>query len=273
MIPVVVGALLGLAVSYVRLRSRLARDERGRAEVLRARLAHVERHQAVWVVAAATLHELKNPLHAMGLLVEELDATEPSNAEVVRDLSAKIRALMDRTLVPLAALRELARIDSRRGAEEPIARVAQQVVRDLAIVSLASGIDLHLEGSLRAGASADASWVRIILENLIGNSLEGMREGRCGHRILIRLKDLGTRAAISVSDDGPGLSKVGETTVVTKVLGDRLFHPLATSKKGGLGLGLPIARALARAMDGDLAYSESPGWSTTFELTLPIAIP
>lgn len=260
-IPIVVGALLGVAVSYVRLRSQLAREERTKAESLRARLEHVERHQAVWVVAAATLHELKNPLHSMGLLVDELEASAPSDTESLRELSTRIKEQMDRTLVPLAALRELARAEKRPATDEPIAQVAEQVVRELVVVSRSSGIELSLEGELPASARADASWVRIILENLIGNSLEGIRDGGRGRRIAVRLEHRGDKNAVLVSDDGPGLAPE---------MGEALFRPLETSKDSGLGLGLPIARALARAMEGDLSCASRPGWSTTFELTLPV---
>ena len=72
LIPVLAGALIGLSVYHLRLRARLAAAEEaaGRAEALRVRLLKVERDQAVWVLAAAVLHELNNPLHALGLLLE-----------------------------------------------------------------------------------------------------------------------------------------------------------------------------------------------------------
>src|SRR5690348_10577797 len=66
-LPVLVGALLGVCLHYLRLRARLAAAEEtaSRAEALRERLQKVERDQAVWVLAAAVLHELNNPLHAL----------------------------------------------------------------------------------------------------------------------------------------------------------------------------------------------------------------
>lgn len=94
-IPVLVGALLGTAVHYWRLRSQVARDERTRADQLGLRVQHVERDQAVWVVAAATLHELKNPLHAIGLLVDELEHTPPDDTEAMRELRTRMRAQME----------------------------------------------------------------------------------------------------------------------------------------------------------------------------------
>lgn len=65
-----------------------------------------------------------------------------------------------------------------------------------------------------------------------------------------------------VVDDGPG---------VPAALRPRLFEPLRTTKPDGLGLGLPIARALARAMDGDLALEDADGAGVSFRLVLPSA--
>ncbi len=260
-IPVVVGALLGMSVHYWRLRSRVASEEEARAQELRARVEHVERDQAVWVVAAATLHELKNPLHAIGLLVDELDATPSADTEAVADLRKRLRAQMDRALVPLDALRALAGAKQRGGSAAPVADVAELVVRDLSAVTRESGVELRLEGGAPGKVRAEATFVRIILENLIGNSLDTLRGKGAGGHIRVRLDENAEQLSLTVSDDGPGIAPGADRS---------LFHPLETAKDGGLGLGLSIARALARAMNGDVALAEVPGWSTTFRLTLPV---
>ncbi len=262
-IPLVVGALLGVAVHYLRIRSRLAQEERSRADALRARLQHVERHQAVWVVAAATLHEIKNPLHSMGLLVDELESLADAEPATARDLAQRIRAQFDRALVPLDALRALARSQGHEGRSEPIAEIAAQVAHELEPVLRERGVSLEITGNVPSLARAKSSYLRIILENLIGNSLECLQGGsprrEPGH-IRLALEAAEGSVCVSVSDDGPGLQNAAPET---------LFRPLETSKAGGLGLGLPIARALARAMDGDLVLRAVDGWSTTFRLTLP----
>lgn len=263
-IPVLVGALLGMSVHYLRLRSRVAHEEGARAEELRVRVEHVERDQAVWVVAAATLHELKNPLHAIGLLVEDLEATPASDAEANTNLRARLRAQMERALVPLDALRSLAGSRRSGGTSAPVAEVAERVVRDLSTVTRENGVELRIEGATRRRTCAEASYVRIILENLIGNSLDTLREREGGGRIHVHVGEAGGQLALTVSDDGPGIPTTTDRA---------LFQPLQTGKAGGLGLGLSIARALARAMNGDLARAEVPGWPTTFRLTLPAQQP
>lgn len=133
-------------------------------------------------------------------------------------------------------------------------------MRDLSTVTRESGIELSLEGDAPRSVRAEASFVRIILENLIGNSFDTLREKNAGGRIRVRFDKDEDRIALSVSDDGPGIAPSADRT---------LFDPLETGKDGGLGLGLAIARALARAMNGDLVRADVAGWSTTFRLTLP----
>ena len=70
----------------------------------------------------------------------------------------------------------------------------------------------------------------------------------------------GGDAVVWVSDDGPGIAAE---------MAASLFEPLLSHKAQGLGLGLSIARALARSMGGDLSLADRSGWSTSFLLRLP----
>src|SRR5262245_59597980 len=105
-LPVLVGALLGVCLHYLGLRARLAAAEEtaSRAETLRERLQKVERDQAVWVLAAAVLHELNNPLHALCLLLDELGDAPPTQRA---DLVARARAQAERATARLALLRSM----------------------------------------------------------------------------------------------------------------------------------------------------------------------
>jgi len=249
-IPVLAGALFGLAVHWLYLRSRLAQE-------LRSRLNHVERDQAVWVVAASTLHELKNPLHAMGLLVDELgEISQGGDPAAIEAQVARVRVQMDRALLPLDALRSLTRRGQPQRERRPIGPIAQEIVDALRPVARDAGIELRLEGDRHADVPVDPELVRIIVDNLIANALEG--EGRA---VEVRITDESSRVVLRVSDDGPGLSAERRAT---------LFEPLHTDKSNGLGLGLPIARALARTLGGDLVTAESAaGFRTAFELVVP----
>ena len=104
--PPLAGALLAAALLVGQRYKRLHEAERAASRVLAERLTGIERRQAIWVVAAAIAHDLKNPLHNLQLLMEELDEErEPGRrAELLRRLRDNVaRASEKRSQVSAAA--------------------------------------------------------------------------------------------------------------------------------------------------------------------------
>jgi two-component system, LuxR family, sensor kinase FixL len=260
-LPIVAGALLGVCAHYLRLRAQLsaAEEAAARAEALRTRLHKVERDQAVWVLAAAVLHELNNPLHALGLLLDELAANESDASDVHRsDLVDRARAQTERALKHLQTLR------SMRGLGEPeleriaLDRVIAVVANDMRSVAAEDGLAVWTDCAQTVQASADPAYVRTIVENLVDNSLHALRVAG-GGSVTVSVVSEDGRAVVRVYDDGPPLDAAARAT---------LFEPLRSTKTNGLGLGLPIARALARAMRGELSFEEAD--RKAFRLELPL---
>ena len=261
LVPLVVGPLLGIAAHYVRLRSRLTRAEESaaRADALRTRLQKVERDQAFWVLAATVLHELNNPLHALRLLLDEL-GTAGDEAERV-DLLGRARSQTDRLLARLQALRSMRSMSEPQVSNVELDEFVSVIARDAQVLAAEDGLSVRLLSEGGVNAAADTAYLRTIVENLLDNSLHALRLEGTGS-VTVEVKSESELAIIRVSDDGADLS-----------LGTRetLFEPLASTKQNGLGLGLPIARALARAMGGDLTVEQTE--KKTFRLELPMARP
>ena len=251
-LPVLTGALLGAVVFAVGQRGRLAESERKRAEALRSRLEKVERDQALWVLAATVLHGVKNPLHSLGLLVDELALGESPPARLVERAQALIARISDE-------LRVLQSLQTRNPAHRAALRL-DQLASTLAddLRPMSAGVQIEVEAGVPVLAAADGIHVRLILENLVDNAVQGAR----GHgHASIAVRREGTHGVVLVCDDGAGPSP--EST-------ERLFDPLHSTKAGGLGLGLAVSRALARAMDGDVVYDGHIAGRTTFKLILPL---
>jgi signal transduction histidine kinase len=261
--PIVLGGLLGVSAHYLLLRKRLASAYAiaSRAEALRTRLQKVERDQAVWVLAAAVLHELNNPLHAIGLLLDELDAggEGATGADRQRDLLSRTRVQAERALSHLHALRSMRSPGEPELQRVALDRIAGAVADDAGPLAAEDGLEVRLDCAQPVQASADEGYVRTILENLVDNSMHSLRSAGGRGRITIQVVSEGGLAVVRVSDDGPALAPG---------VREALFEPLRTTKTHGLGLGLPIARALARAMRGDLSLDEGAG--KTFRLELPL---
>ncbi len=99
-----------------------------------------------------------------------------------------------------------------------------------------------------------------ILINLVGNAIRYSPEGS---QIWIRAEHKDGRAMITVADQGRGISADEQGRIFEK------FERLGRDDHGGSGLGLYIARRLARAMDGDIMIDSAPGQGARFSLTLP----
>lgn len=267
-IPVLAGALGGVTVHYLFLRSALARRETQRAEELSARLAKVERDQAVWLVAAATLHDARNPLHNLGLLLDEALELHRDDPEAAGDVIRRAREQARRASEAILALRSLA--DGARPRVEPVRLdlLVDELARDLRPLATDDDVELSVAAHPAVLTQGDARYLRIVLENLVGNSLEALRRRGGPGRVELcveRVSDgSGMGAVVRVRDDGPGLGAVVRA---------RLFEPLLTTRERGLGLGLPVARALARALRGDVVCLDEPGWATSFELRVPAIVP
>lgn len=99
-----------------------------------------------------------------------------------------------------------------------------------------------------------------VLVNLIGNAV---RYSPAGGMVWIRLEREGDRAHVIVADQGKGIADEDQERIFAK------FGRVDTSEPGGSGLGLYIARRLARAMGGDLIVDSAPGMGARFVFTLP----
>lgn len=111
-------------------------------------------------------------------------------------------------------------------------------------------------------AVAEFRRVLQILLNLVANAIRYSPEDS---EVWICLDRIGSRALLTVADQGHGLDKDEQERVFEK------FERLGRSGDGGSGLGLYISRRIARAMDGDLTVESAPGQGARFTLSVPAA--
>ena len=207
---------------------------------------------------ATVSHELRHPLTGvMGLAGELRDHFEEFGVQERRDLitliaqeSAEMMWLVDDLLVASRA----------DGGEFAVVVETMDVVTNLQEVSRALEEELVWDlPDTSLTATADPQRFRQIVRNLLSNA---QRHGGGDIRISAHLEE-GT-VVVSVSDGGDG---VDDAEV------ERIFDPYHRAagvplKPGSLGLGLSVARRLARLMKGDLTYSRIDG-RTYFRLSVP----
>ncbi|MGW8280800.1 sensor histidine kinase [Sphingomonas aurantiaca] len=113
---------------------------------------------------------------------------------------------------------------------------------------------------VRVAALGDFRRVLQILVNLVGNAV---RYSPRGAQVIVTATQIDGRAAVVVADTGKGVAPEDQVRIFEK------FERVDPSEAGGNGLGLYIARRLARAMQGDLTIESAPGEGARFVLTLP----
>ena len=143
-----------------------------------------------------------------------------------------------------------------------LADAARRAAGILGVRASERGIRVEVPGEGEALA-ATGEWRRVlqVLLNLVGNALRYAPEGST---VWVTVAAHDGRAAVTVADQGAGLSAAQQAKVFDK------FERLGRSGDGGSGLGLYISRRLARAMRGDLTVAGSPGEGARFTLSLPL---
>ncbi|HEY0313270.1 MAG TPA: PAS domain-containing protein [Allosphingosinicella sp.] len=230
-------------------------------------VVHLSRLSAMGAMAATLAHELNQPLTAIANFTRGLGRSLGQAGGDVPDTvldalsgaerSAEYAAEILRRLREHAADREPAkRPESLAALVEGACRIAGACSPEAARpeVSIAADADLVL---------ADPIQIEQVLLNLIRNAQEAAAENASGHpvEISVRRSSAGD-AEIRVSDQGPGLSEDQKAL---------LFTPFASSKSGGLGIGLSICRTIVNSHAGRIWVEDNVPNGASFCFSLPLA--
>ncbi|MBL8761850.1 MAG: HAMP domain-containing histidine kinase, partial [Phycisphaerae bacterium] len=220
---------------------------------------------------SAVTHELRTPLTTLCMYSQMLEGGMVGE-ESRREYLGSLRRESERLAKIVENVLEFARLGARRRGKRAgrvdmgglLARVGESL---RARVS-AAGMGLKVE--IEEGASVALAGDEITLERIVTNLVENACKYGASPAGVVTLRGMvrGSGAIIEVSDEGAGVPP-GDR--------ERMFEPferghdLETEAKQGLGLGLPLARGLARELGGDLRLVEREGPGATFELRVPVA--
>jgi signal transduction histidine kinase len=212
-------------------------------------------------LSAELSHELRTPLARIVAEIELLQRRERSPRDrseayaVVARSAEQMSAILE-TL--MAAARAEAQVEAGRSE---LGRVLERVAEGWASAAAEGDVALEVrrpQAPMTAGV--DAEVVERIVAPLIDNAVRYARS-----RVVLSASSHGGTIVLSVADDGPG---------VAVDAGERVFEPgvRAGDVNGhrGAGLGLPLARRLARASGGDVTLAPpAPGAGAEFRVRLP----
>jgi signal transduction histidine kinase len=217
-----------------------------------------DRTRALEGMAARLAHEVKNPLAAIkGLSVHMArNATDPKTAERLAIVAAeadRLQGIVEGFLTFSRGLDDLVLAPTK----------PHEVARELAVLletrAEDAGVTLELSGDESLVLDADARKLRQALLNIVLNAIQASPRGATVRLAVSR--SCGEGARLTVRDDGTGMSP--------EVL-DRIRKPYFTTKEGGTGLGVAVARGLVEQHGGRLEYKSVPGTGTTVTISLPM---
>lgn len=267
------GAAIGFAAVRATARRRVqAREVDARAEERRSLEAQQQAELAM--MSSGLAHEIKNPLSTVVLnaqLLREDILDSPLDAEQSEGMVRRVDALIretDRLRVLLADFLQYAgrmKVDRER---LDLRDIAADLVDFLHAQAGQAGVRLFLSPPPEQPVvvDGDRGLLKQAALNLMLNALQAMgtgpRSDEQPHELMLRVEASGGRARLHVMDTGPGIPADRIESV---------FLPYVTTKSGGTGLGLPVARRIAREHGGELCVHSTPGRGSDFVLELPPA--
>ncbi len=234
------------------------------ADAARADAEEANRGKTRFLATAS--HDLRQPLHAMGLLAAALSAKvrEPEARDIVGSINLSVEAL-ERLF---SALMDISKLDA--GAVAPVrapfalASLFARVERQFAPLAASRGLRLSMVHT-RVWIDSDAVLLERVLANLVGNALHYTENGG----VVVGLRRRNAQVCIDVVDSGVGIAAIDRDRIFDE------FYRAGTARdsaRHGMGLGLAIVRRLARLLEHRLAVLSVSGRGSRFSLEVPRAL-
>ncbi|MGB0749128.1 MAG: sensor histidine kinase [Magnetospiraceae bacterium] len=220
------------AIAFMRMKDRIQRYVGERTRML-----------------AGVSHDLRTPLTRMKLQVAMLRDTEATEelTEDIQDMERMLNGYLT--------------FARGEGLEEPV--VVDLCALTLSVIEAVrrSGAQISFDAPDELLVALKPDALKRCLNNLIENAV------RYGSVVFVTIWEGSTVVEILIDDNGPGIAKDDRENVF------RPFHRLEESRNpdtGGVGLGLSIARDIARSHGGDISIDESPSGGARFRVGLPL---
>ena len=212
---------------------------------------------------AAASHDLRQPLHALGLFVAQLRSHMKSaeGSRLVDRIDDAVTAMNEL----FNALLDISKLDAGvlpvNLIEFPIAQVLRRIESTFAEAAREKGLSFQLVSS--------SAWVRsdpILLERIVHNLVSNAVRYTASGSVVVGCRRRGDTVHIEVWDSGPGIAEAQRRNIFGE------FYRLAgDNTHGGLGLGLAIVDRLCKLLDHPIQLDSTVGKGSRFSVTVPMA--
>ena len=218
---------------------------------------------------AAASHDLRQPLHALGLFAEALRHRIGTDAEVAH-LVNSINSSVDALEGLFSELLDITKIDTGGVEAHPENFSVDALFARLKLhyepTAFEKGLALRFHGARHYGY-ADPLLLDRVVRNLLSNAIRYTSDGG----VVVAARQRGDKLRFEVWDTGLGIRPHEQERIFEEfyqVSADA--PPLDPTQRKGLGLGLAIVRRLARVLDAPLRLRSTPGRGTMFSIEVPL---
>ncbi|NOX67165.1 MAG: PAS domain S-box protein [Chlorobi bacterium] len=215
--------------------------------------------KAMGELASGVAHEIRNPLNAIGTIVQQLD----KDFEPVED-GEEFHSLAGLVYSEVKRINETIQNFLRFSRPEPIQKqffnlndLISNIEQQYSILLKERMIDLEIEQNWNGDVYWDRNQIKQVLINLMQNSIDAIKSNG---KINLKISNDDRTVTIILSDTGPGIS---ESNL------ERIFDLYFTTKAEGTGIGLSIIQRIIAEHDGMITVESKVGEGTTFVIKLP----
>jgi signal transduction histidine kinase len=232
---------------------------------LDARAAAESANRAKSQLLAAASHDLRQPLHALGLYVAAL-AARARDAEW-RPLVAHVESAANALEIQFAQLIDLSRLDAGvlvpERSEIALGALFARIRSEFAPQAAARGLSFTIVPT-RLVVDSDPALLERIVGNLVANSIRYTHRGG----VLIGARRAGSRVAIDVVDTGVGIAAEHRERIFEEFYRVK-DHARSAQARRGMGLGLAIVRRFADLLGHEVALDSHEGRGSRFRVLAP----
>lgn len=207
-------------------------------------------------------HQLKTPLSAL-MMYQEIIENEPENSETVKEFSLKIGTALKRIEQLIQAMLKITRIDagsiSFEKSNYSISNILGHAISELTTRANNEKKEIVIDGDLEQMLYCDIEWTSEAIGNIIKNALD---HTDAGGKINISWEQTPAMIKIFITDNGHGIFQEDIHHIFK-----RFYRSKNISDSQGIGLGLPLAKAIVEGQGGILSVQSERLQGTTFTLS------